>query len=103
MFRGQNIMRFVNKETLLEEHVKQSRRKAFGVDGVTKDEYDVDVHEHINRLLERMKRFQYRPQPVRRTYIPKAKGKLCPLGIPVYEDKLVVNILPCGVVVLYVS
>lgn len=49
-------MRFVNKETLLEEHEKQSRRKATGVDGVTKDEYDVDVHGHIDRLLERMKR-----------------------------------------------
>lgn len=42
MFRWQNIMRFVNKETLLEAHAKQSRRKATGVDGVTKDEYDVD-------------------------------------------------------------
>ena len=40
MFRWQNIMRFVNKETLLEEHEKQSRRKATGVDGVTKDEYE---------------------------------------------------------------
>lgn len=57
MFRWQNIMRFINKETLLGERVKQSRRKATGVDGVTKDEYDLDVHEHINRLLERMKRF----------------------------------------------
>ena len=37
MFRWQNIMRFVNKETLLEAHAKQSRRKATGVDGVTKD------------------------------------------------------------------
>lgn len=93
MFRWQNIMRFVNKETLLEEHAKQSRRKATGVDGVTKDEYDVDVHGHINRLLERMKRFQYRPQPVRRTYIPKANGKLRPLGIPAYEDKLVQGVM----------
>ena len=93
MFRWQNIMRFVNKETLLEEHEKQSRRKATGVDGVTKDEYDVDVHGHIDRLLERMKRFQYRPQPVRRTYIPKANGKLRPLGIPAYEDKLVQGVM----------
>lgn len=93
MFRWQNIMRFVNKETLLEEHVKQSRRKASGVDGVTKDEYDVDVHGHIDRLLERMKRFQYRPQPVRRAYIPKANGKLRPLGIPAYEDKLVQGVM----------
>ena len=85
----QNVMRFVNAEMLLEEHRKQSRRKAMGIDNVTKDEYDANVSQNIAGLLQRMRLFQYKPQPVRRTYIPKANGKLRPLGIPAYEDKLV--------------
>ena len=35
----QGIMHYVNEETLLQEHQKQNRKKASGIDGVTKDEY----------------------------------------------------------------
>ena len=52
MFKWQNVMRFVNAETLLQEHQKQNRRKATGIDNVTKDEYDVDITRNITDLLE---------------------------------------------------
>jgi retron-type reverse transcriptase len=47
------------------------------------------LEEHVDALLGRMKSFSYRPQAVRRTYIPKTDGTVQPLGIPAYEDKLV--------------
>ena len=85
----ENLMRFVNAEALLAEHKEQSKKKATGTDGINKEQYEESLEDNIQLLLERMKRFTYRPQPVRRTYIPKANGKLRPLGIPAYEDRLV--------------
>lgn len=91
--RMENLMYHVNEQTLMEEHRKQSRKKATGIDGVTKDKYDAQVDENLKDLVERMKRFSYRPMPVRRTYIPKVNGKQRPLGIPAYEDKLVQGVM----------
>ncbi len=89
----QGIMHSVNAESLMAEHRKQARRKAVGIDGVSKEEYDLNAEENIAGLVERMRKFQYRPQSVRRVYIPKANGKLRPLGIPAYEDKLVQGVM----------
>jgi group II intron reverse transcriptase/maturase len=89
----QNLMYLVNERTLMEEHQKQNRKKATGIDGVNKTSYDVNAVESIHDLVERMKKFQYRPLPVRRTYIPKNNGKLRPLGIPAYEDRLVQGVM----------
>lgn len=88
-YKLQTLIHLVNKETLIKQHEKQKNNKASGIDRVTKEEYSVGLEERIDNLLERMKKFSYKPLPVRRTYIPKANGKLRPLGIPAYEDKLV--------------
>ena len=91
--RMENLMHHVNVQALYEEHQKQNRKKATGIDGITKDEYDANVTENLNNLVEQMKQFSYRPLAVRRTYIPKVNGKLRPLGIPAYEDKLVQGVM----------
>ena len=65
-------------------------RKATGVDGVTKEQYGGNLAENLRDLSGRLRRLAYRPQPKRRTYIPKAgsaKGR--PLGISSLEDKIV--------------
>lgn len=86
----QTLMCYVNKETLIEQHKKQLKGKASGIDNVTKEQYNEKLENNIDNLLARMKKFSYKPQPVKRTYIPKVgSDKLRPLGIPAYEDRLV--------------
>lgn len=61
-----------------------------GIDKVTKEKYEQNLEEKLENLVERMKTGSYCPNPTRRVYIPKeTKGKMRPLGISSYEDKLV--------------
>ncbi|MBP7187008.1 MAG: group II intron reverse transcriptase/maturase [Ruminococcus sp.] len=91
--RVQNLMHNVSEETLMSEHRKQNRRKAVGVDGVNKEQFDENAESNIKELVQRMRKFQYKPKPVKRVYIPKANGKQRPLGLPSYEDKLVQGVM----------
>ena len=86
----QGIMKYVNKEAIIEQHKKQEKNKATGVDGISKAEYEENLNENAEELINRMKTMSYRPQEVKRVYIPKTGSKeLRPLGIPAYEDRLV--------------
>jgi RNA-directed DNA polymerase len=70
--------------------VKENRGTA-GMDGVTvKDiELKVGVKNFVCQLQEELKTRKYRPQPVKRVYIPKADGRKRPLGIPTVRDRTV--------------
>ena len=77
-------------EDFLRECFRELKRdKASGIDGVTVQEYEVNLEENLKDLVGRMKVKRYRPQPVRRVYIPKSDGSKRGLGIPVVEDKIV--------------
>jgi group II intron reverse transcriptase/maturase len=57
-----------------------------GADGQTLDGFSLEA---IEATIALMRTEQYRPTPVRRTYIPKASGKWRPLGVPSPRDKIV--------------
>jgi len=73
----------------LREAFRQTRKDgAAGVDGVTGKEYEIDLDNKLQGLLDRFKSGRYRAPDVRRVHIPKGKGKTRPLGIPTFEDKV---------------
>ena len=84
-----NLMHLINVASMRSSYRQLKKGKSPGIDGVTLEEYGIRLNENITEVLERMKRMSYTPQPVRRTYIPKANGGKRPLGIPAIEDKMV--------------
>lgn len=61
-----------------------------GADGKTIDQMSLS---RISTLIDGLKNETYQPKPARRTYIPKKNGKMRPLGIPSFDDKLVQEVI----------
>jgi group II intron reverse transcriptase/maturase len=87
--RFENLAYLLNAEGLKECFYMLKKGKATGIDRVDENEYESNLEANIQALVDRMKRQAYKPLPVRRVYIPKANGKMRPLGIPAIEDKIV--------------
>ncbi|MCK4423610.1 MAG: group II intron reverse transcriptase/maturase, partial [Candidatus Omnitrophica bacterium] len=87
--RFTSLMYLLNEEFLEECYYGLEWDKAVGIDGETVKGYGDNLQENIKDLVVRMKKWQYRPKPARRVYIPKGNGKQRPLGIPSVEDKIV--------------
>ena len=88
-----SLYHLINEDMLRECHHDLDGKKATGVDNITKAEYEANLDENLRGLVEHLKRKSYKPQPSLRVYIPKANGKLRPLGMASYEDKLVQSAL----------
>ena len=58
------------------------------MDGVTWEDYGVDLEENLRDLHARVHRGAYRARPSRRVFIPKPDGRQRPLGVAALEDKI---------------
>jgi len=83
------LLHHINVDTLQTAFYALRRRAAAGVDGVTWEDYEADLEPRLEDLHRRVHRGAYRPQPSRRTYIPKADGRQRPLAVAALEDKIV--------------
>lgn len=89
-FKFTSLFHLMNEELLRGCFARLRGDAAAGIDGKTKAEYAEHLEANMTGLVNRLHRMAYRPQAVRRVYIPKPgsdKGR--PLGIPALEDKMV--------------
>jgi len=82
------LLHHVDVDRLRAAYGALNPRAATGVDGVTWRAYGQDLEGNLRDLHGRVQRGSYRPRPSRRAYIPKADGRLRPLGIAALEDKI---------------
>lgn len=87
--RFTSLAHLLTVEALERAFHRLKRGASAGLDGMTVAEYEQGLDGRLEGLRERLKAGKYRAQPVRRHWIPKADGKMRPLGIPCLEDKVV--------------
>lgn len=83
------LLHHVTIERLGAAYGQLKKNAAPGVDGVTWEQYGVQIEDNLKDLHARLHRGAYRAKPSRRTYIPKADGRQRPRGIASLEDKIV--------------
>ena len=83
------LLHHITPSLLVECFYALKRQAAAGVDGVSWREYEGTLYKRVHELHREIHTGAYKAQPSRRVYIPKADGRLRPLGIAALEDKIV--------------
>src|SRR5262249_23784053 len=91
------LLHHVTVDLLRESFYALKRHAAPGVDGLTWPQYEADLEDRIPDLHRRVHLGTYRAQPSRRTFIPKADGRVRPLGIAAFVAHVVPNAGGSGV------
>lgn len=82
-----------NPELYLQAYGRLYRKAGAMTPGATPETVDAMSLEKIDTLIQSIRNERYQWTPVRRTYIPKANGKLRPLGVPTWSDKLLQEVI----------
>lgn len=77
-----------NRDLFLYAYGRLYRNEGALTPGATPETVDGMSLDKIDALIDALRQERYRWTPVRRTYIPKKSGKLRPLGLPTWSDKL---------------
>ena len=85
-YRFRNLFGMLNEEKLIDSWRHIRKDAAYGVERVSAKEYEQNLAENVHKQVENLKRKRYRAKLVRRRYIPKAKNKQRPLGIPMMDS-----------------
>ena len=83
------LLHHITIDALRNAFEKLNKKASAGIDGVTWQQYEAGLESNLRALRGRLHRGAYRAKPSRRVHIPKADGRLRPLGIASLEDKLV--------------
>jgi RNA-directed DNA polymerase len=83
------LLHHVTKDSLRDSFLTLKRKASPGVDGITWKQYEERLEINLHILHNKIHKGSYRAKPSKRTYIPKADGKMRPLGIAALEDKIV--------------
>lgn len=87
--RFTSLAHLITPEFLVETWSMMNKQGASGVDGETAREFEQDLSERCQSIVDRLKANKYKAPPVRRVEIPKGNGKMRLLGIPTVEDRVV--------------
>lgn len=85
------LMEVILRDENLDEAMKRvkSNKGVAGVDKMTVDEIDEYFKANKETVKKQILEKKYKPQPVKRVYIPKTNGKKRPLGIPTVVDRVI--------------
>lgn len=84
-----SLAHWIDEGLLREAFIRTRKDGAPGIDGATGKDYAKNLDENLSKLHERLRGGKYKAPPVKRGWIEKEDGSKRPLGIPVFEDKIV--------------